>query len=437
MSTKIIEPARELAVTDSCDVLVCGGGVAGIASALAAARQGARVILLEREYMLGGLATLGLVIIYLPICDGCGHQVSFGIAEELLRLSISHGIVVGHYPKPWFEDGTLEERIQCRYEVNFNPNVFAIEAERLLVEAGVTVLYGTIAAETVVENDKISAVIIENKSGRSAITSKSVIDCTGDADICKLAGADTAVYAPGNKLSMWHFRKSPDCVWFQTRTKLKNYDETVEKLAKQLNANTRASGIDAMETSKWNIMTHQILMQGIVEARENNAEIEPITCATIPQFLMTRRIAGAATPDISISHKRMESSIGMAAHWYKAGPVFELPYECLFGNRIKNLITAGRNISVADDLWDITRCIPVCAVTGEAAGIAAALTDDFASLDVKILQNKLREAGVKLHCSEVLPGGQDSAEVVNDELLSSPVVEDHGVLAALPQSPLG
>ena len=104
---KITEPKRELFVTHECDVLVCGGGVAGISAAISAARSGARVILLEREYMLGGLATLGLITIYLPLCDGEGHQVSFGIAEELLRLSVKRGIVEGRYPKAWLEGGIL------------------------------------------------------------------------------------------------------------------------------------------------------------------------------------------------------------------------------------------------------------------------------------------------------------------------------------------
>ena len=68
-------------VTSVCDVLVCGGGFAGISAALAAARQGKQVILLEKLFLLGGLGTAGLVTIYLPLCDGMGRQVSFGIAE--------------------------------------------------------------------------------------------------------------------------------------------------------------------------------------------------------------------------------------------------------------------------------------------------------------------------------------------------------------------
>ena len=95
-------------VMRSCDVLVAGGGVAGIASALAAARHGAHVILLEKQFLLGGLATAGLVTIYLPLCDGEGHQVSFGIAEELFRASILYG-AEAEYPHAWLENGSTEE----------------------------------------------------------------------------------------------------------------------------------------------------------------------------------------------------------------------------------------------------------------------------------------------------------------------------------------
>ena len=89
-------------IEKNCDVLVCGGGFGGIAAALAAARHGAKVILLEKQYVLGGLGTAGLVTIYLPLCDGYGKQVSFGIAEELLRLSIAMG-PEDRYPANWLE----------------------------------------------------------------------------------------------------------------------------------------------------------------------------------------------------------------------------------------------------------------------------------------------------------------------------------------------
>jgi NADPH-dependent 2,4-dienoyl-CoA reductase/sulfur reductase-like enzyme len=98
MKRYINEPARQTEIVLSCDVLVAGAGIAGMAAAIAAARNGAKVILLEREYGLGGMATLGLITIYLPLCDGQGEQLVFGLGEELLKLSIIHGAEAA-YPK--------------------------------------------------------------------------------------------------------------------------------------------------------------------------------------------------------------------------------------------------------------------------------------------------------------------------------------------------
>ena len=141
---QVISEYLETPVKYEYDVLVAGGGIAGIAAALAAARQGAKTVLLEKQFMLGGLATAGLITIYLPLCDGRGTQVSFGIAEELLRLSILHGYETeDDYPKPWLENGTPEEKAETRFRVQYNPQLFAIEAERLLKKEGVDILYVT------------------------------------------------------------------------------------------------------------------------------------------------------------------------------------------------------------------------------------------------------------------------------------------------------
>ena len=92
-----------------------------------------------------------------------------------------------------------------------------------------------------------------------------------------------------------------------------------------------------------------------------------------------------------------EDSIGLTGDWRRPGPCFEIPFRTLYSAKVPNLICAGRNISVTDSMWDITRVIPPCAVTGEAAGTAAAMTDDFTALDVSKLQSKLAEQNVQLH----------------------------------------
>ena len=399
------EPERELHVTAECDVLVCGGGIAGIAAALAAARRGAKTVLLEREYMLGGLATLGLVTIYLPLCDGKGHQVSFGIAEELLRLSVSRGVWEDErYPRAWLEGGTEEEKTARRFEVQYNPYLFAADAEKLLLDTGVKILYGTLVADTVTEDGRIKAVIIENKSGRSAVAVKNVIDATGDADVCARSGAECADFGQGNVLAAWYYRFSGA---EGVRLKMLGYADIPEDEKKTGQTppyldKRRFGGLDAEEISDFTVMAHQNAVTDVMRYRKDHAGAVPVSFPSIPQLRMTRRIVGITTPDSSPTHRFVPDSIGMIGDWRKRGPVYELPYTCLYGKKIRNLITAGRIISVTDSMWDITRVIPVCALTGQAAGTAAACGIDFADVDIGELQKQLRADGVKLHRDEIL-----------------------------------
>jgi hypothetical protein len=90
------------------------------------------------------------------------------------------------------------------------------------------------------------------------------------------------------------------------------------------------------------------------------------------------------------------------SNWKKRGPIYELPYRILHGRKIKNLAAAGRAISATPDMWDVTRVIPVCAVTGEAVGTAAALGKNFDEVNISELQNKLRNNGIKIHVQEVM-----------------------------------
>ena len=112
---------------------------------------------------------------------------------------------------------------------------------------------------------------------------------------------------------------------------------------------------------------------------------------------MTRRIAGEYTMVNTDNHKFMPDSVGMVSDWRKRGPVYEVPFTSLYSAQIKNLICAGRCTSATEDMWDLMRVIPCCAVTGQAAGTAAAMGDDFSKMDVVRLQSVLKENGVVLH----------------------------------------
>ena len=386
-------------ITESCDVLVCGGGFAGISAALASARQGKKTILLEKEFILGGLGTAGLVTIYLPLCDGMGRQVSFGIAEELFRLSVSMG-AEAQYPENWLdsEDKSLRTQNDKRFEVRYNPNIFAILAEQLLLKENVKILYGTYAVAVDKKGDKINAVITESKSGRRGIKAASVVDATGDCDIAFLAGAPTDTFKQGNVLAAWYYfldnsgYKLNTLGFADIPDDQKSEENKVETLISR-----RFTGLDAEEISQMVQLSHNEILEDIKKRRDRGSNLVPTSIATIPQIRMTRKLVGEYVLHDTEEHKYFEDSVGLVSDWRKRGPIYEVPFKTLYSGEIKNLITAGRCTSVTDSMWDIMRVIPCCAVTGQAAGTAAAMTYDFTALDVKELQERLEENGVILH----------------------------------------
>ena len=395
----ILRETLETKIVKDCDVLVCGGGFGGISAALAATRQGKRVILLEKQFMLGGLGTAGLVTIYLPLCDGYGHQVSFGIAEELLRLSISLG-AEARYPANWLdsEDPTGRTDKDPRFEVQYNPNLFAILAEQLLMQEGVEILYGTYAVSVSMDGDKIGAVIAENKSGRQAITAKSVVDATGDCDIAHFAGAPTVNFQQGNVLAAWYYGldeagyKLHMLGYADIPDDQKGKDHKDKMLIPQ-----RFTGLSGDELSLMTRLSHAATLTDIMQKRIKHPDLVPTSIATTPQVRMTRRIDGEYTLHSTEMHTYFADSIGMVSDWRKRGPMYEVPFRTLYSQKVKNLICAGRCTSVTDSMWDVMRVIPCCTVTGQAAGTAAAMTDDFSTLDVTELQEILIRDGVRLH----------------------------------------
>lgn len=386
----------ETKVLREYDVAVCGGGFAGISAALAAARQGKKVVLFEKQYMLGGLGTAGLITIYLPLCDGLGHQVSFGIAEELFRLSILHG-AEARYPENWLTEGGARGEKDKRFEVQYNAQLFAILAERLLRENSVDILYGTYVVAVEIKDDKISHIITENKSGRIAYKSKSVVDATGDCDIAHFADAPTETYKQGNTLGAWYYSVG------KNGYKLNLLGASDEPNGEVMLVDRRFSGLDGEELSQQVCLSHDCLYKDFLKEKEkqNDDTLFPTTIATIPQIRMTRRIVGEYELKETELHTFFEDSIGMVSNWKKRGPVYEVPFRTLYSSKVKNLICAGRCTSVNEGMWDIMRVIPCCSVTGQAAGTAAALTDDFAALDVCELQMVLKNNGVVLHENEL------------------------------------
>jgi len=188
-SMSIREPSRQVPVAGSYDVIVCGGGPAGLIAAVAAARNGAKTLLIERYGFVGGMSTSALVT---PISEfrHFGKQHIGGIPFELLQRAAELGGA----------DVTLESG-------NFpvNDEIMKLAAQRLLLESGVTLLYHTWFSDCVTEGDRVTHVIVQNKAGRVAYQASVFVDCTGDADLVRAAGFPTT---KGDVLQ-------PATLWFQ------------------------------------------------------------------------------------------------------------------------------------------------------------------------------------------------------------------------------
>lgn len=369
-----------------CDVLIAGGGVAGISAALSASRNGAKTILLEREFALGGLASLGLVTYYLPLCDGLGHQVCFGIAEELLRMSIEMGNE-GEFPNLWLYPHTVEERKQQRFRTRFNAQLFALLAEEKLKKSGVEILYGVQISDAIVEQNSIKSVFIHSRTSSGLIKAKVFIDATGDATLIDHAGEETRIFQQGNILAAWYYLQDSE-----------GYNLRTLGTPPNLLMTSRFTGLDAIEVSQMIKFSHEKILEDIRAHQKKNPGCMPATLPAIPQLRKTRRLEGTFVLDHQQVHCHQESSIGMAGDWRKPGPVYELPFEILYGKNICNLYACGRCVSVTNTMMDILRVIPPCVVTGQAAGTAAALQSKEKSRpEITLLQETLQNDGVIIH----------------------------------------
>ena len=385
----------------SYDIAVCGGGFAGISAALAAAREGKRVVLLEKQYMLGGLGTAGLVTIYLPLCDGLGHQVSFGIAEELLKLSVKYG-AEAKYPENWLDGKGSRTEKDRRYEVQYNAQIFAILAEQLLLENGVDILYGSYVVGAKTDEKRIKCLCVENKSGRTEYYIKTVVDATGDCDIAWFAEAPTDTFKQGNVLAAWYYYANEKGNNLQMLGASDIPEEEKKGRESRPLVNRRFTGLDGKELSEMMCLSHKTTLEHWLKKREKDPNAVISTIATTPQIRMTRKLVGEYTLAHTEEHTYFEDSIGMVSNWKKRGPIYEVPFRTLYSKEMKNLIVAGRCTSVNETLWDVMRVIPCCAVTGQAAGTAAAMTDDFSLIDVEALQSKLKQNGVVLHEKDII-----------------------------------
>lgn len=391
----IPESARHIPVDATKDVIVAGGGIAGVSAALAAARQGVSVALLEKQFGLGGLATLGHVVKYLPLCDGYGKQVMGGIAEELLHRSVCELREAlpsaGFQPVPdcWKGDTTPEDRERRRYMATFNPYAFQMQLEDVLEEAGVELFYDTRVCSVVKNGDDLSHVIVENKSGRLALEAKAFVDASGDADLCHLAGCAVEDF-PHNVLASWYYEVKNGQLCLAAFSN--PYD-------KEHGANAPGpfySGTNHRDITRQVLDSRKLLREKLAlkQAEDPSLTIHAFALPSIPDFRVTRRLKNEFSLGESHRHVWFEDCIGITGDWRRKGPIYPLPFRAIHADTCPNLFVAGRCISSDKTVIDVTRAIGTCAVTGEASGAAAAQTvREPGVFSVEKLQKTLKKVG--------------------------------------------
>ncbi len=405
-----LQETRSVPVTGQFDVIVAGAGPAGWAAAVAAGRNGARTLLIERYGYAGGMAT-GALVIALDHWDDMEKKktVVGGLAREIVDRLAQVGAAVFQDPGDthkieqaawdrWGRYGWASTRVSRQrpeplpFGAVIDPEKFKYFANRMLKEAGVTLLYHSWVVGAVIDGERVRGVVVESKSGREAVLGSVVIDCTGDGDVMAAAGAE---YTIGELYtSLPHQVANVDTARF-LRWEWEHPDEAAE-LVREAKGRLHAKGtywwlytvfpglvwVNAPTFYKLDILNVDHLTRVEVEGREMIEEWWRWARDKLPGFEHSYVVDVAAQTGVRCSRllkglhvfTREElddgvvfpDTIGRSKHWH-------LPYRSLVPERIDGLLVAGRCYSATPQALSVSREIPTMMVLGQAAGTAAAL----------------------------------------------------------------
>lgn len=402
------------------DIIVAGGGVAGVAAAVTAARLEKKTLLIEKTVGLGGLATTGLINLFVPMCNGRGVQIIKGMAEELLRLSVKDGYDT--IPEEWRYGEPGFGKTNVRYLTRFSAPIFTMALTEFVKNEGVDVLFDTVITQPVMEGNVCRGLAVENKTGCEYYSAKMIVDTTGDADVLYRAGVPTV--QGGNFHS--YFTMGADVESCREAAEKRNmsklYGYKFTGGAASLYGDGQPEGKPLRAGTTVRDVTDYII-ENHIECLENlrktdRLERTVVTLPTMPQFRTTRHIDGDYTLKTEDAYRHFDDSIAAICDFDRRDYLYEVPYRTLIKTGFPNIITAGRCAAADGYAWDVLRVIPPAIITGQAAGNACAMAIDSGSaiyeIDVEKLRAKLEEQNVMTHFDDSLVPEHEAADLHED-----------------------
>lgn len=409
-----ITESNNVPVAGEYDVIVCGGGVAGVSAALAANRLGKKVLLLEKSFMLGGLATLGHVNLFVSMCNGRGKKIIKGMCEELLNDSIRYGFDT--LADEWRDGKEPDYQPKRRYETKFSAFIFALVLMEKLDDCGIKLLFDSVVSMPVMEGGHCKGIIVESKSGRQFYGAKMIVDTTGDADILYRAGMPTETGRNFFTHDVWmtdmeHIKKAAESGNLQDAIyEICGGGASLHGTGHPEGMKT-FTGVTAEEITEYIIMNRKIILDKVKKSDRLSREI--LSMPGMPQFRETRHLVGDSV-FAAEKYVHFDDSIAAINDFEYRDYLYEISYGCLVKTGFDNIITAGRSISCSGWGWDVSRVIPPAIITGQAAGIACAHAIDEAKpiygIDVKKLQEQLAKDDVMIHFDDSLIPEKDKKE---------------------------
>jgi hypothetical protein len=406
------EDARDIPIYRQCDVLVVGGGPSGTAAAVAAARMGAEVTLLERYNHLGGLSTGGLVIWIDRMTDWSGQHVIRGFAEEIMdRLPAD--AVAGPAREEWgskdparaahWSQRTAAYHGVVTWSPTVDPERLKLASQEVVVEDKVHLVFHSWVATPLMEEGIVRGAIFESKAGRQAVRAKVVVDATGDGDLFARAGAayesdieaadihhcmNTAWLLGGVDMNRWIEFKAGKPEQFaqfmaRGREEVKAFERPFVSWRNDiaLFMGPRQSGFSALDVddqTEVEIRSHRLMARHLEFYRAHAPGFESaFLFLSAPQLGVrhARRLAGVAKmlrahwPTAQV----FDDEIGVTPSVSPKFPNISIPYGSLVPVQLDGLLACGRHIACDPNSHGFMREIPQCWITGQAAGVGAAL----------------------------------------------------------------